>query len=1178
MSELSQEEIRKRRLARLAALGNDSPSSLTSPPNTPISQSPLSGGLRNQSPLNFDSPTGTPIEEKCLDLKPKPKLLEEEDKAKTSQCFDCKVDQKFEGVFQIPSKPIDMPSSSKHARHLPQRSDSETSSIHMEVDEASGCAEKGGNTDIDSGIENMEVEEGDVKREICRQRTTSSSVEMSEEQIHSTLSRLLSCTFKESSETFTHLPETADLFKEVPNISVTALTSNSIMEMLQQIASGVNPFKKTDLQDDSSCLNSLSVSPTQNLSPASSPVLNCPIPFLSFKSNELNNEIPSLKLALHYLMISYAKVGVEERNNPKRSSIPPLSDILSDLREQLINYTALILQGLIFQPAPNALKEGKSPILVPLLQQTLPRGFISELVARTYTSPDCFANIFTPLLQDLFSMMQTASIVGNEHRQPLQALGELAEIRCGPNGNLRPICKLLTQQAQFLPETISQSAGREITRTSFFGPFLSISVFAEDEPKVAEKFFSGNTTSDKSLTQTLQQELENSRVMLHKIFHDVLANASSRDGMLQYLTNLLKCNEKRAQLQAEERNLAGDGFMLNVLSVLQMLAVKVKLGKIDFYYLFHPSAVIDIKNDTRLKFSSQETTDWLEEFGKQNQWTEAKFPTQCWFLTLHCHHLALMPALQRFQRRLRAMRDIQKLLDDTIATEAQWRDSPFAHRNKQLIKRWKQQVKKLNKSKACADAGLLDKNLLRRSLSFFTSVAEYLLCLMTNKSPGEINTITLPLSQNIPPVFAALPEWYVEDIAEFLLFTLQYCPVVVADNTESSLLTWILITICSSQYVKNPYLIAKIVEVVFVLNPNIQPRTELLYSRLMAHEFSHTFLPSSLMKFYTDVETTGSSSEFYDKFSIRYHISLIIKSMWSSPIHREALIKESKSGKQFVRFVNMLMNDTTFLLDESLESLKRIHEVQELITDEEGWSKLPSEQQQSRMRQLSADERQCRSYLTLARETVDMFHYLTVDIKEPFLRPELVDRLASMLNFNLQQLCGPKCKNLKVKNPNRYGWEPRRLLSQLVDIYLHLDCESFATALAGDERSFRKELFDDAMVRLERALIKTPVEIEQFKALADKANKILIHNQKSEDWLADAPEEFRDPLMDTLMTDPVLLPSGQVMDRSVIMRHLLNSNTDPFNRQPLTEDMLQPVTDLKERIKVWKLEKIRSTK
>ncbi len=43
------------------------------------------------------------------------------------------------------------------------------------------------------------------------------------------------------------------------------------------------------------------------------------------------------------------------------------------------------------------------------------------------------------------------------------------------------------------------------------------------------------------------------------------------------------------------------------------------------------------------------------------------------------------------------------------------------------------------------------------------------------------------------------------------------------------------------------------------------------------------------------------------------------------------------------------------------------------------------------------------------------------------------------------------------------------------------------------------------------------------------------------------------------MEDPVELPtSGKVMDRSTIVRHLLNSATDPFNRQHLTEDMLVP--------------------
>jgi len=117
------------------------------------------------------------------------------------------------------------------------------------------------------------------------------------------------------------------------------------------------------------------------------------------------------------------------------------------------------------------------------------------------------------------------------------------------------------------------------------------------------------------------------------------------------------------------------------------------------------------------------------------------------------------------------------------------------------------------------------------------------------------------------------------------------------------------------------------------------------------------------------------------------------------------------------------------------------------------------EQQSERTRNLASEERQCRSYLTLARETVDMFHYLTQEIVEPFLRPELADRLAQMLNFNLQQLCGSKCKNLKVRNPEKYTWEPKWLLSHLIDLYLHLDSKALAEALANDLRSFSMETF-----------------------------------------------------------------------------------------------------------------------
>ncbi|KAG7198729.1 hypothetical protein KM043_001720 [Ampulex compressa] len=1107
MSELSQEEMRKRRLARLAGL--DTSSSATSSSNSAGPVSPSTPGPSKSYGPQAISPS-------------------------------------IQQNFQSPEIP-------------------------MEVEESSDKQYSISGLDVDSGIENMEVEESDRKDAVPRSRTTSSSTEVTTEQVHSVVSRVLCVSWKESTEGTIYLPQASVHITTQKVSDVVDIVDQALTEVLNMFARDEDPLKEiaTDMSSDRED------SPNSQASPLLSPVVTLPtyqLPTLPLPVGCKSSQPKSLV----YLMDCYSRVAIEERNHPKRSSVPPLSDVLAVLRAQCVQYSSLVLQGLVGISETSSTNVYATPLLYPVLSQSLPRGFLHELVVRTHSNPTVFGKIFTPLLQGLYLSMQQASLVGNTHRRPIEALEELIEIRCGPSGNIRPVCRLIVHQVQFLPDIMTSAAGRELARTSYLGPFLSVSVFAEDQPKVAEKFFSGNPFTDKSMNLTLQQELESTRTALHKILHAILANSNCRDATLTYLAALLRHNEKRAQIQTEEFSLAGDGFMLNLLSVLQMLSVKIKLDTVDPLYPFHPSSFVEIKNDTRLKLTSQEVADWLKDLSTTQKWTEAKFPTQCWFLTLHCHHIALLPALQKYQRKLRALRDLQKMLNELQATELQWKDAPFADHNKELIKRWKQQLKRLSKSKSCADAGLIDPVLLRRCLHFYISVAEVLLSLLTQNMPGT-PLPELPLPQEVPHKFTALPEWYVEDIAEFLLFALQFKPAVVASNMDNSLITWLLVVVCTPHCIRNPYLIAKIIEVLFVINPSVQGRTESLHNQVMAHPISKTFLASYLMKFYTDVETTGSSSEFYDKFSIRYHISLILKSMWDSPVHRASIINESNNGKQFVKFINMLMNDTTFLLDESLESLKRIHEVQELMSDIGAWTALSQEQQQSRTRQLAADERQARSYLTLAKETVAMFHYLTVDITEPFLRPELVGRLCAMLNFNLQQLCGPKCKNLKVRKPQKYGWEPRALLRQLVDIYLHLDCDHFAAALASDERSFCKELFTDAASRLERSAIKTTTEIERFIALAERAAVIARDNRARDEDYGDAPEEFRDPLMDTLMEDPVKLPSGIVMDKAVIIRHLLNSATDPFSRQPLSEDMLTPMADLKERISVWKQQKKKST-
>jgi ubiquitin conjugation factor E4 B len=71
--------------------------------------------------------------------------------------------------------------------------------------------------------------------------------------------------------------------------------------------------------------------------------------------------------------------------------------------------------------------------------------------------------------------------------------------------------------------------------------------------------------------------------------------------------------------------------------------------------------------------------------------------------------------------------------------------------------------------------------------------------------------------------------------------------------------------------------------------------------------------------------------------------------------------------------------------------------------------------------------------------------------------------------------------------------------------------------------------------------------------------------------LGEYPDEYTDPLMATLMEDPVILPiSRQIVDRSTIMSHLLSDAQDPFNRTPLKIEDVLPNDALREEIKAWK--------
>ncbi|XP_002737351.1 ubiquitin conjugation factor E4 B [Saccoglossus kowalevskii] len=1137
MSELTPDEIRRRRLARL---GGGSSSSSNSSSSTPTSSKSVQETSQSQSPPVAQSPSSSPLMPSGASNVVR--RLPDTPPMEGDQAMSDSVTQEAQSMD----------------------TDNFTQSMDMDLEscEKSTLSQM----DVDSGIETQEMEDVERKeRKVLSQKESSVTGEVTEDQLVTTVCRIFRTSWKEKGRDLIFLPQLSQEFQQDPQqvyIDLKDLINQILIEVLTNHCRGENrlPSLTADgLQPRLSTSNNKGYSP-------SPPSFSLSVPSPSSTAGDSGSErfnIEDCKETemLNYLMECFDRVSMEERNTPKKSSQPPLSSVLNDIRTQCACHAALVLQGAFTQPRISS----KPSWIVPYqLCRVLPRGFLYELVHVTNQDEATFTAVFTPVLLGLAQAVQRCGLDSDNFKYPLMALSELCEIKLGSR---RPICTLMTSLPCWLPKPITNAVGRELQRLSFLGSFFSLSVFAEDDSRLVDKYFSGAVTVDncRLINATLQTSLETARNELFKVLHCILVNSETREAGLDYIANVINKNHKKAQMQADDSLLCNDGFMLNFLHVLQQLSVKIKLDKVDPVYLHHAKCRIDLSQDTRLKATVQEVSDWKKSI---DAWSDPKFTTECYFLTLHCQHLALLPCTRHYTRRVRALRELGRMIEELMAQEVNWKGTPLAKRNRQLLEKWKTQHKKLVRAKACADAGLLDESLLRRCLSFYGSVVQFLTSLMTTKKGAEI---TLPLPQEVPMLYASLPDYYAEDIAETLLFILQHMPHVLEDTSLPDIVTFIIMIVCSSHYLSNPYLVAKFVELMFVVNPAIHDRTRNVHNMIVNHPLAALHLAPALMRFYTDVETTGSSNEFYDKFSIRYHISIIFKSLWNIPLHQQAIIQETISGKDFVRFVNMLMNDTTFLLDESLDCLKRIHEVQELIKNKEIWDKMTQDEQEGKRRQLSTDERQVRSYLTLAGETLDMFHYLTQKITEPFLRPELAVRLAAMLNFNLQQLCGPKCNDLRVENKEKYGFEPKKLLDQLTDIYLHFsDCPKFAEAVAADERSYRKEVFDVALGVMSRANIKIESDIQRFRDLASVVDKIVISNLKKDIDFEDAPDEFKDPLMDTLMTDPVLLhTSGNIMDRPIIERHLLNSSTDPFNRQALDSEDLQPMPELKARIQQW---------
>ncbi|KAI9886767.1 MAG: Aminolevulinate dehydratase [Watsoniomyces obsoletus] len=736
-----------------------------------------------------------------------------------------------------------------------------------------------------------------------------------------------------------------------------------------------------------------------------------------------------------------------------------------------------------------------------------------------------------------------------------------------------PLATALAKRPFFLPKKI---AAPKIERETLLGPLFHISPV---HGQVASEYFVSPKTKDErtiaSIQNALRMSLHAHQADLFGIVNSILrASKEARDRVLEWFALTVNANHKRRSMRIDDRLISSDGFMINVTICLDQLcepfmdATFSKIDRIEVDY-FRRKPRIDIRDETKLN-ADQETAD---QFYSTTVAGTNNFISEVFFLTLAAHHYGTEATVTKLAQLVKNLGYLEKQKKRFEEERERYVNTPHLAAYEAQMKRYHDQIEAGLTYKLAVEGILKDELAQARSMQFMRYVMVWLLRLVDPRHAYPSQPIQLPLPSDEPDVLKCLPEYIFEDIVSTFKFIFRHIPQVMTSTQCDELVVFCITFLRTSEYIKNPYLKSGLVTIFcYGTWPTPNSRKGVLGDTLNGLPFATEHLLHAILKFYIEVETTGTHTQFFDKFHIRFEIFQVIKCIWTNTIYRERLSQEAEQNLDFfVRFVNLLLNDVTWVLDESLRAFGKIHQLQIDLLDQE----LAANDRTQKEEELATAEAQARSYMQLTNETVAMLKLFTEALADSFTMPEIVQRLADMLDYNVEAMVGPKKSNLKVENPEQYGFRPRVLLSELVDVYLNLSGKTaFVEAVARDGRSYKPENFESARHILTKWGLKSSEELAAWGRLAERIKQAKEADDQEEADLGEIPEDFLDPVMFSLMEDPVILPTSNVsVDRSTIRSHLLSDPNDPFNRVPLAIEDVKPNVELKAKIQAFKAER-----
>lgn len=835
------------------------------------------------------------------------------------------------------------------------------------------------------------------------------------------------------------------------------------------------------------------------------------------------------------------------------SSLP----LAKECRYFVLSYVGLVLlMPEMFQEGSERLARlgaGLLPKVMAERPEMVPPGLLPELIGRYVADEQALLELVEGMLGWVQAHLAEASVLDP----------------CGPVLNVVEQLLSIPALASALPHTgiwcPEEVGAADLGTRTWLGAMLSVG----PTPKALDSLLplkdqSGPAEMNSAFSALSLATQAYTRLVHSALLRGIKASPVFKEALLAFFARLAALNADRAKMRYDVRKVSPDVLVLGAFRVLLCFCEP---------FLAPNSPKAELIDPAYYEASDRLPTDGLTKISmldadyeryKAEYRTGAKVPnfvSEAFYLAVHYFRIGYVAMISSMSQMEHIRRDLQAHIDSHPEVPS---GNALAQMQRRRVLEQLEQVKGMMR---CHQMTLLDTGLVEEVYLLVLLMLSKLLAWSAAGPMGELPAV--PEAR-----FTSLPEHWLESATEVLLFLSRTLPRFWKTTRPVEPLVRLIATFLDrAEYIRNPYLRSKLVD---ILHGWAIPDLEQVFD---AYPILAEHLAPKLMRFYIEVERTGASSQFYDKFNIRYAISAILHCIWEHPVYRERLRAEAQTDRStFIHFINFILNDVSFLLDETRMKLIDIHQHQ-LDTANGTLAALPVEERQAREESFRKTEGMCTAYAQLGGETLSLLAYLTAIVQRPFLQDEVIDHFAAMLNYNLVQLTGPKCGELKVRDPERYHFRPRQWLDNLVRTFLNFDkSDVFLRALARDARSFNRDTFRKALALITRLGLCGSDAAEaytRFDRMIERVQTLQVEGAQAEADLGDdIPEDFLDPLMATLMEDPVILTtSGTTVDRKTIVAHLLNHQIDPFNRMPITMEQVIPDTELKARITAFLKEK-----